>query len=656
MNESSSGIHSDDQMRQWDAIVRSGWPTVISSNTWAIAVALITLLYQAVAVRLFRPYTMALFWLLSEDHRGWDVDQLRVAMANTRSPLASLISQPAYRTLFGRGPTKCWPARWITLLWLFGALLLAVIPFFLPLLIAREIPVVQGVPGLADDCSPMLNFSNWRAQAQYDRLLSWDMLRLADVHGFNYSALNSTSVGLPNDKDRVAISSDCPEWAPVCDRNNSLRVDVDFWIKRSQLGISSKTPSKDVEFGVLNTCYKLEYHRRFLRIEEDGTQTYGLLYGTSSETNGTEYVTEEFVPEERFCYGYDLFSHFNTSGSSSVSLWTPNNTLLHDGDRTILIYHIRSILSPLPSDDPVFATNSTPIRGSYHYLRGIVPIMCNTTYAYCSGGEKDCVSLGGTDAVAEYLYGKPRSSHDRNLGFLELMWVNTWIPLFSMFPGSSESVYASRTLSLGSNQLAPREISGHSEIVRLALASRMLLLNSATRAVSGWRNYVSSGLPVWKTETTQEQLDTCQLTLMEDPGHITASAWSIITIVVIGGVLLLLSFTGPLLRFVFWRWLCVFTVRWRLRTAPHLHRMTLERGDPSLFWPGGAVDEWPIGSGHVDRVGLVNSFAGYHAVYRPDAHLGYLPKHGSNTADFARAQHQDQMPLSQQPMESCRSY
>ncbi|KAH7231476.1 hypothetical protein B0J15DRAFT_575124, partial [Fusarium solani] len=633
MDNTTSGIYSDDRMSQWNAIVRSGWPTVISSNSWAIAVALMTLLYQTVVVRLFRPYTMALFWILSEDHREWDIDQLRVAMANMRGPLAALLSTPAYRTLLGRGHKKGRLAKGIVLLWLFGALVLAVIPFFLPILLARGIPIVQGVPGSDDYCSPMLNFSNWTAEAQYGRLLTWDMLRLADIHGYNYSAMNAPSVGLLNDKDRVAISSDCPEWAPVCDRNNSLRIDIDFWIKRSELGIGSGAPSEYAEFGVLNTCYKLEYRRKFLRTEQDGTETYGLLYGTGAGTGGSEYVTDEFNAEERVCYGYDLFAHYNTSRNSNVTIWKPNDTLAHDGDRTILFYHIRNILSPSPSDDAIFGTNSTPIAGSYLYRRAIIPVMCNTSYAYCLGEAGDCVSLGGTEAVSEYIYNNSESGYSRGLGFLELMWVNTWKPLFFLITDTSESIYASRTLSLGSTQLAPREISGHAEIVRLALASRMLLLTSATRAVSGWRKYVSSGLPVRAVDATEEQLETCRLTLMEAPGQITTTAWVIMVVVLIGGILLLFSFAGPLLRCIFWKWLCVYTIRWRLRTAPHLHRMTVERGDPSRFWPGGATDEWPTGRGCVDRVGLVESFTGYHAVYRPDAQLRYMPRQESRAAD-----------------------
>ncbi|KAM0417007.1 hypothetical protein ACHAPT_012973 [Fusarium lateritium] len=629
MNDTGSGIYTEDQMQKWDAIVRYGWPTAISSSTWAIAVALITLLYQAVAVRLFRPYTMSLFWLLSESHRAWDVDQVRVAMANTMSPQTALVSTPAYRCL---GITKCRPAKGVALLWLLGALVLTVIPIFLPLLLARRIPVVQGVPGSIENCSPILNYSNWMARSQYDGLLAGDMLRFADIHNYNYSGLSARSVGLSNNKDRVAISSECPDWAPVCDRNNSFRIDVDFWVKQSDVGIGSKSSSGHAEFGVLNTCYKPEYRRKFLRTEEDGTDTYGLLYGTGSGTGGDEYVTEEFTPQERFCYGYDLFAHFNSSKPSTVSIWEPNKTLAHDGDLTLLFYHIRLILSPTTSNDPVFATNSTPIGEAYRYRRAIVPIMCNTSYAYCPGGRESCVSLGSSDAIGKYI-DKSRSRQSRDLGFLELMWINTWITLLSVIPGSSESVYASRTLSLGSTQLAPREISGHSEIVRLALASRMALLTSATRAVSNWRNYVSSKLPVWAVEATEEQLETCRLTLMEAPGRITTSAWSILIVALIGGILLLLTFMGPLLRLIFWRQMCVSMIRWRLRTAPHLHRMTVERGDPSRFWPGGATDEWPTGKDSVDCVGLVKSYTGYHAVYRPDAQLRYVPKRGLRCAD-----------------------
>jgi hypothetical protein len=636
MNNTVSGIYPSDQMRPWNTIARYGWPVVVSSNTWAITVALIALLYQAVALRLFLPYTMTLFSLLSEDHREWDVDQFRVAMANTKNPLGALVNTPAQRSLFNSWRKRHRQAGSIAFLWFLGAIVLAVFPFLLPLALARGIPVVQGVPGSTKYCSPMLNSSTWMASAHYDKLLSLDMMRSVDAYGYNYSATNAKSIGLPHAKDRVAISSSCPMWAPACESNNSLQVNINFWVKQSDLGIASKTASENAEFGMLNTCYKLQGRSKLLQKREDGADTYGLLYGTaSSGTSGTPYVTEEFTPMERFGYGYNLFTYFKTTRESRQSAWEPNSTLAHDGDLTILFYHIGSILSPSPSDDPIFGTTSAPINGSetYIYTHGIIPVICNTSYAYCPGQDGDCVSLRGNDAIGEYVYKHENSSNRESLGFLELMWINTWIPLFHTLTGSSESVYASRTLSLGSTQLVPQLISGHAELVRLALMSRMLLLTAANRAVSGWRKYVSPGLPMWTVDASEEQLATCRLTLMEEQGKITTSAWVIFVVVFIGGILLLVSFTGPLLRYFFWKRLCVFTIRWRLRTAPHLHRIALERGDPSLFWPGDATDEWPTGRGCADRVGLVETCTGYHAVYAPDAQLRYKPKHSSRRAD-----------------------
>lgn len=619
----TSGIYPDHQMKRWNTVVRYGWPVVVSSNSWAITIALIALLYQAVAARLFRPYSMLVFWLLSEDHREWHIDQLRVAMANTRGPLGALFSTPAYRSLFAsRGfRDKSRPGRVAALLWLLGGTVLAVFPFFLPLLLARGVAVVQGVPGSTEFCSPLLNFSSWMAAAHYDKLLSLEMLQSADAHGYNYSGINASSVGLVNDKDRVVISPTCPPWAPICDRKNPLRVDIDFWVKQSDLGISSKSSSHNAEFGVRNTCYKLQSRQKLLRKMPDNADIYGMLYGSATGTHGDAYVTEEFSPAERFGYGYNLWSHFTST--SKNALWHPNKTLAHEGDLTILFYHIGTILSTGPSDDALFGTNSTPIDANnmYVYLRGIVPVMCNTSYAYCPGGSQDCVSLSTNDAVGEYADKLRNTSSSPSLGFLQLMWVNTWIPLFNVFTGSSESIFASRTLTLGTTQLAPSEISGHAELVRLALSSRMLLVTAARRAVSGWLKYVSPGLPVWMVQATDAQLDTCRTTLMERPGRITTSGWEILVAVLVGGVLLLLSFTGPVLRFFFWERLCVFTIRWRLRTAPHLHRTAVERGDPGRFWPGGAADEWPVGTGWVDNVGLVESVTGYHAVYRADARL-----------------------------------
>ncbi|KAH6883451.1 hypothetical protein B0T10DRAFT_463391 [Thelonectria olida] len=316
------------------------------------------LLYQAVAVRLFVPYTMALFSLLSEDHREWDVDQFRVAMASTKSPLGALVSTPAQRRLLSSWRKRHRQAGVIALFWLLGAIVLAAFPFLLPQVLARGIPVVQGVPGSTEYCSPMLNSSTWMASAHYHKLLSLDMMRSVDAHEYNYNTMNAESIGFPHDKDRVVISSDCPNWAPVCERDNSLRVDIDFWIQQSESGVASKTASEI----------------------------------PNSESGGTSeipYVTEEFTPAERFGYGYNLFAYYNTTGESRKSVWKPNSTLAHNGDLTILFYHIGNILSPGPSDDPVFGTTSTPINGSetYIYAHGIIPVICNTSYAYCPGQD-----------------------------------------------------------------------------------------------------------------------------------------------------------------------------------------------------------------------------------------------------------------------------
>ena len=187
---------------------------------------------------------------------------------------------------------------------------------------------------------------------------------------------------------------------------------------------------------------------------------------------------------------------------------------------------------------------------------------------------------------------------------------------------STEAVLASRTLADESVQRALSEISGNAELVRLALAGRMLLITAAERAVSGWHKYGVSTKDIsdWSSDAVLRQ---CRWTLINDPAHVTTSARAIFAVFLTGGLVLLATFSGFLLRFFFWRWLCVFTIQWRMRTAAHLHQVAIKRGQEEKFWPAG-IEVWPVGRGFIDRVGVVCTHKGYHAVYRLDAELRYL--------------------------------
>ncbi|KAH6888183.1 hypothetical protein B0T10DRAFT_574216 [Thelonectria olida] len=607
---------------QWDAIIQSEMPLVLESSNWALIIAFLALLYQLVAVRLFRPYTMALFWLHSEEHRAWASDQFRVAMANTKTPISAMTAAPAYRVLVRSAGAEWRREKVLALLWLIGALVLTVIPFLIPVFQDRFIPTVQGVPGTSQDCRPVLNFTADWGISKFNRLLALDMLRTADQSGYNYNSTTAASVGLRGPKDRISLSMSCPHWAPVCDRTNPMRLDIDYWVKRSDLRIGSKTSSKDPEFGVLNTCYLPERHVRLLETTKDGREIYGMLYGWVNGS-GFDNVTHIYTPLERFGYGYSLFSSYNSRGESEM--WLPNKTLDHDGDRTILFYHLSTISNVGQSDDPLFRTNSTPTKGGYFLpMKAVIPIICNTTYSFCPEAGH-CFPMNGSVGVLDYLDQHSPSSGAMTRAFLELIYLNTISTPFQSMAGNSESLLASQTLLDESMQIASQELSAHSELIRLALADRARLITAAERAASDWRKYdpivADAGV------LTKELGRQCQWTLLRDAsGRVTTSARAIIIMSTVGGVLLLLTFSGPVLRALFWGQLSMFTLRWRMRTAAYLHRATVERGEDDRFWPGGVDDEWPVGKGVVDKVGLVHTSGGYHAVYRPDAELGRSPR------------------------------
>ncbi|KAL2192280.1 hypothetical protein P885DRAFT_48064 [Corynascus similis CBS 632.67] len=620
---------------QWDAIIRSGMPLVLERNTWVFVISFLTLLYQLVAVRLFRPYSMALFWFHHEKNQEWYSDQFRVAMANTKTPISALTAPPAYRVLLRSAWTTRQRERILVLFWLFGALVLTVMPFLVPVLQGRFIPIVQGVPGSSQGCGPLLNFTTSFGQSRYHKLLALDMLKKVDLSGYNYNGTTAASVGLHNPKDRIFLSRTCPQWAPVCDRANPMTLDIDYWVKRSDFHIGNPNPSQDPEFGVLNTCYLPEIRLKYLTTVEDGNQMYGMLYGPV-EKNGYEDVTLEITPGERFGYGYWLHSFVNSR--NETELWRPNQTTLgHNGVRTILFYHFSSVSNLAQSDDPLFRTNNTRNNDTerFYYDNPVNPVICNTTYSFCPVAE-NCLLFVDPIAISNFLEQSSTSRGDMAMAFLELIYLNIWFSPFYFMAVGGEAVLASQTLSRGSIQTAIQDLSGHSELIRLALADRARLIASAERAASGWRKYDASAVAFDGENLTQALKQQCQWTLVSDPrGRVTTSTRAIIILSTVGGIPLLLTFTGPLWRFLFWRHLFVFTLRWRMRTAAHLHRTTIERGEDDRFWPGGVEDEWPVGKGVVDKVGLVFTGSGYHAVYRPDAELVRKPRKRASCLEAA---------------------
>jgi len=62
-----------------------------------------------------------------------------------------------------------------------------------------------------------------------------------------------------------------------------------------------------------------------------------------------------------------------------------------------------------------------------------------------------------------------------------------------------------------------------------------------------------------------------------------------------------------------------------MRTAPQLHRYAIEKGKDDNYWPEGCVDEWPVGQGTVENVGLVDRFE-YQMKHAKDAKLMYVPR------------------------------
>ncbi|KAF1998539.1 hypothetical protein P154DRAFT_536301 [Amniculicola lignicola CBS 123094] len=119
-----------------------------------------------------------------------------------------------------------------------------------------------------------------------------------------------------------------------------------------------------------------------------------------------------------------------------------------------------------------------------------VPIMCNTSFM--APHSRECLPLNGTFALGDYaasIEGNPITK-----GFFSLKAPETGPTLLGHVTGTTDSVLASRTLSLRAIQAAAEELRGHADIVRLILTGQTRLITAACRAASTWKQYLSSKL------------------------------------------------------------------------------------------------------------------------------------------------------------------
>jgi len=602
------------------------------------------------AGRLFRPYGMVIFkWLLPETRRRWDTDQLRVAIVNISSPMNALLSKPVFYQLFRNLKNKSTvnrsKERLAAFAWAVGSIIFVAGPVVLSSFLAFLIQTVPGTPGSTEICAAYLLQTSYNksgsetdilaaerkasnAEYSHDRKLADDIWRTVDNTGYNYSALDARTAGMPNYKDKVFVSSECPPWTTVCDPKNTLYMGVEYWVQPSDLGIAITRDEDNVQFGVSTTCYKVLTHARLLNATNTTVpqQQYGLLYGISRppEYPDNEDVTEIFTFAEAYGKGYFLTGpYFNTNRTHFTAGWTPNDTMSHDGDLVLNIYHVAGVYNPSvdSSNDSIFATPGPAGFGTP--LRFTIPILCNTTYSVCDMNE-NCTTLNGTSALNDYSV-KASSGSSMVRGFLQLMGVETYFPLISTLSVSADAIFASKTVFRGNIQSSPN-ISGHSEILRLILAGRTKLVTAAVRAAATWQSYLVSTDDVFTIQN--DDLDSmCAATFIGNNTNLTVSGYNLIVLPIAIVVLILFTYTEGLWRKVLWKHLYKFTIRWNLRTVGQLHRIAVEK--EGRTWTVKTVEEWPEGEGEVDPVGLVGNFTGsYHATYDKNAVMVYETEKG----------------------------
>ncbi|PVH80429.1 hypothetical protein DL98DRAFT_588534 [Cadophora sp. DSE1049] len=298
-------------------------------------------------------------------------------------------------------------------------------------------------------------------------------------------------------------------------------------------------------------------------------------------------------------------------GSDQIT-WRPREDLRHRGDISLLIYNVGAVYALEPGDDSMFATiptvplnmtefqvkdwadqnieNRTEWNGRqlFKSRRQTVSVICNTTYGICDNiniPEESgyCLNLGGWQKVQAFADRLENASAGQNVspsareGFIDLM---ADIAQYSGMKESAEVINGVLANDLQVDFKIQRfldQISGHRELTRLFLSTRTRFILAARRAILiEWFERLEQmcfhasdidGTVVGSTDLSAM----CEATLIPDPNFKTTTARPWIITACVWLVVVLLTYSTPILRKLRWSWVEDIKQSWSSKRAKKLH-------------------------------------------------------------------------------------
>ena len=398
-----------------------------------------------------------------------------------------------------------------------------------------------------------------------------------------------------------------------------------------------------MKFGVATQCYKVIDKTQELAPPPNVTwpfRVFGLLYGPIEGLADVVYpnLTERIIREEAHGRGYNVHTYSVLQEDSSIpgdqSPWTPREDLHHDGDISLLIYHLGATYALEFGEDPLFQTvplNKSSSAGSnwvddnperivswrgydlFKPATQTVSVLCNTTYklydAKFIGKESGhYVELGGYKKLRAFVENLKndtnRVADPPRLGFLELLADIAHFSGIEVSSAAPNGVLANNLLLSDVIQQFDfkiqrflDEISGQKELTRLFLSTRTRFILAARRAVlNEWMvPFLQLGFHFDEVVLSSENENLtamCRATLIPDSDFKTTTARPWVIAACVWFVTVLLTYSAPVIRKFGWGLADEIERKWMLRKAGSLYNQ-LKRDQsvasevgPKQFEPG----------------------------------------------------------------------
>ncbi len=389
----------------------------------------------------------------------------------------------------------------------------------------------------------------------------------------------------------------------------------EYWLKPSDLGVGN---IENLELGVNTSCYRVIDSEQEITPPPNATDSFrnfGLFYGLDDNlvALGFQNLTKVIQREQVHGRGYWVYPYMFSEEDITMpgkSPWTPREDLHHEGDVTLLIYHLGATYALEKGDDPLFATiplNTTGLRvrdwttenqeqrtswGDQELFKPkkqTVAVLCNTTYLLCDSMDipvesGNCLKLGGEKKVRAFVKAIREATGQEQVdsprqGFLDLFADIAHFGGMDVAAAALNGIFASNLLigTLKYQQFLD-QVSGQQELTRLFLSTRTRFLLAARRAVLGeWiQPVVQMGfhaddiLPT--TVATKGLTAMCRATLIPDSKFKTTTAKPWIIVACVWLIVILLTYSTPLVLMFHWRWAEDIERKWMARTAVSLYK------------------------------------------------------------------------------------